>query len=515
MFNIFLKPNFNLIKCFTTKAVNKTAHLEKTIIETKTTPYNIAIDYLQKSLQRNIDFNKNIIEKNGNKKLFYDFTLLKLCQLHNVSLKEIYKLDDKLTLKLDSYKLPTKIYVGLSSGIDSTFSTAILTQLFPGKIIGIYMQNWGQQQDSITETSNKCWEKDIKELESLQRHANLRIDELIVKSFEKEYWMNVFEPFLETYSKGETPNPDIYCNSLIKFKALMEYIDLELEKNNDRDYQLVMGHYCQKLNEKGIHMAFDIKKDQSYYLSRVEPDNLQNCWFPLGHITKKECREYARQLNLPNFEKKDSVGICFVENEKRFNESSHSKGFSNFLSEYIDSKEGDFVSYLPKKLFLDDKNGKIKKHLRNSITKMDSIDNEIGKIVWNFKHNGIHSYTIGQRIQAIIPQIEGFKGKWYLSEKILEKNELVIVNGRDNPKLYRKEIHFKDVFKHYENNDKAEFVFKHRSLHLDEETGVIPLESLSNNSLISGNKCSGVSKGQFIVVYDATTKQVYMNAIIT
>ncbi|OBA25467.1 hypothetical protein HANVADRAFT_3721, partial [Hanseniaspora valbyensis NRRL Y-1626] len=165
MFNILLKPNFNLIKCFTTKAVNKTTHLEKTIIEARTTPYNIAIDYLQKSLQRNINFNKNIIEKNGNKKLFYDFTLMKLCQLHNVSLKEIFKLDDELILKLDSYELPTKIYVGLSSGIDSTFSTAILTQLFPGKIIGIYMQNWGQQQDSITETSNKCWEKDIKELE--------------------------------------------------------------------------------------------------------------------------------------------------------------------------------------------------------------------------------------------------------------------------------------------------------------------------------------------------------------
>lgn len=513
---------FNCSRRLTAFSVkNSTAVVHRTLSSiNKTLPpsYKVALNYLKTALDRNIALNEAIIKTSKNPHFYHDYALLKLCQQHKISLDKIFKMNSQLEKTLRHYKLPSKVYVGLSSGIDSTFSTALLTQLFPGDIIGVYMQNWGQQQDSLTTTTNRCWDKDVKELESLRNHSNMRIDKFIVKSFEKEYWINVFDPFLELYSKGETPNPDIYCNSLIKFKALMEHIDKDLEKNSDRDYLLVMGHYCQKLNETGIHMAYDIKKDQSYYLSRVAPDVLQNCWFPLGHITKKECREYARQLDLPNFDKKDSVGICFVENEKRFNESSHSKGFSRFLSDYIESKEGSFVSFLPSTLFLD-QNGAIKRHLRNSLT-VESIDQKtgIGKVMWKFKHNGLHSYTIGQRIQQVIPQIEGLKGKWYLSDKNLASNELVIVNGRDNPKLFAKEIHFKDPFKHYERNDAkhpATFMFKYRSLHLDLPSGAIPISTISETSLVSANSCSGVSKGQFVVVYDALTRQVHLNGVIS
>ncbi|XBW38017.1 hypothetical protein QEN19_003602 [Hanseniaspora menglaensis] len=477
-------------------------------------------DYLRKSLQRHVDFNQKLIDSSGKNTFCFDFPLLKLCQLHNISLERIFSLDKRLVSKLNNYKLPPKVYVGLSSGIDSTFSTAILSQLYPGKIVGIYMQNWGQQQDTVTSTTDKCWEKDMKDLENLKKHKNLRIDELIFKSFEKEYWINVFEPFLEVYSKGETPNPDIYCNSLIKFKALMEYIDADLEKNKHRDYLLVMGHYARKLSEKDIHMAYDMKKDQSYYLSRVSPKNIKNCWFPLGHITKKECREYAEKFELPNFDKKDSVGICFVENEKRFNESSHSKGFSNFLSDYIESSEGSCVSYVSKKLYLQD-NGKVNRHLRQFISSVESVEgkSDLGKIIWNFKHSGIHTYTIGQRMQAVIPQIDGFKGKWYVSSKDLQQNELVIVNGKEHPDLYKTEIFFRDAFVHKEYNENKHYILKHRSLHLDEPNGGIELKTISGlgdgeGIVVTEKGCSGVSKGQFIVVYDRDSKQVCLNGII-
>ena len=246
-------------------------NITKCLYSTKQNSYlETGIDFLKLSLARSIQTHRDLYSKTN--KHYHDYTLLKLCQHNNVDINELFKVDAELNDKLNDYKLPKKVYVGLSSGIDSTFSAALLSQIYPGEVHGIYMQNWGKQQDSSIRDGKKCYDQDIKELNLLLKKDNaFDVKQFHVKSFEKEYWTSVFEPFLEDFKNGETPNPDISCNSMIKFNALMKYIDEVLEKDNkDKDYLLVMGHYCKRMNKQGIFIAEDVGKDQSYYLSKVD-----------------------------------------------------------------------------------------------------------------------------------------------------------------------------------------------------------------------------------------------------
>lgn len=309
-------------------------------------------------------------------------------------------------------KMPSKfdnIVVGISGGVDSSLCAA----LFAGypNLHGVYMQNWGKDQSLTKPEEEPCYERDWKDAQKVAKHLNIPIDFV---NFEKDYWLKVFEPMLEQYNLGYTPNPDVGCNKFVKFGSLMDHLDEKFGKDN---YWLVMGHYARVLEYENskekdnnhLLRAFYGKKDQSYYLSQVPVSALKQIILPIGHLTKPEVRDMASELNLHTSTKPDSQGICFVNN------SQHGK-FKNFLQEYLPSEPGNIVT----------------------------IDRETGeKKVWG-QHSGLWSYTIGQKIGLSLPQGDPrYQGAWYVSDKRRDTGEIVIVKGRDNEELYSDSVHVK------------------------------------------------------------------------
>ena len=194
-------------------------------------------------------------------------------------------------------------------------------------------------------------------------------------NFVKEYWDKVFTYFLDEYKKGRTPNPDVMCNKEIKFKAFLDYA-IKL----GADY-VATGHYARIIHEE---------KD-----GKIKSVMLKKVLFPIGEYTKPQIREIAEKYNLATAKKKDSTGICFI-GERDFNE---------FLSKYLPAKGGNIV-------------------------------NTEGKILG--KHNGLMYYTIGQRKGIGIGNSkEGTGEPWFVVDKNLETNELIVTQG-DKSVLYSK-----------------------------------------------------------------------------
>lgn len=276
-----------------------------------------------------------------------------------------------------------KIIVGMSGGVDSSVAAHLLKQQ-GHEVIGIFMQNWEDDADSEFCTIKQD------SMDAIAVADVLGIDIEIV-NFAKEYKERVFQYFLTEYQAGRTPNPDILCNSEIKFKAFLEHA-IRL----GADY-IATGHYVSKkstVDGEILCRAVDENKDQSYFLYRLNQQQISKAIFPLGDIIKPEVRKIAAQLNLPNASKKDSTGICFI----------GERPFRQFLSQYMPTKEGNMI----------DKNGKI-----------------MGR------HQGLMFHTIGQRKGL---GIGGAGEPWFVADKNLEKNELLVVQGHDDPLLLKKTL---------------------------------------------------------------------------
>lgn len=296
------------------------------------------------------------------------------------------------------------IVVAMSSGVDSSIAAAIYSS-FPN-VRGVYMRNWSNKQN---DTKN-CDEKDWNDAKKVAKYLNIPIE---MVNFEKEYWLDVFEPMLNNYELGLTPNPDILCNRYIKFGTLKQKLD---EMYGVDNYWLVTGHYSRILQECRtgqfeLLRGIDSSKDQSYYLSQVKPDIMDRTILPIGNFYKREIRQLAKELQLPTADKPDSQGICFVNNSQRGK-------FKTFLKEYLPSKPGHIIT----------------------------IDPQSGhKKVWG-EHGGLWSYTIGQKVGIPMPQGDPeYRGTWFVSDKLRDTNEIMIVRGRDNPKLFRDHVKIIDM----------------------------------------------------------------------
>ncbi|CDO96469.1 unnamed protein product [Kluyveromyces dobzhanskii CBS 2104] len=376
--------------------------------------------------------------------------------------------------------MPSKfdnVVVGMSGGVDSSLSAALFSD-YPN-VHGVYMQNWGKDQSLSRPEDDPCYEKEWKDAEKLANYLNIPIE---FQNFEKDYWFNVFEPMLEQYSIGYTPNPDIGCNQFVKFGKLMNHLDMKFGKNN---YWLVMGHYARVLktdvasHEQQSHLlrGFYHQKDQSYYLSQVSTNALNQMLLPIGNLTKPEVREMAQELGLHTATKPDSQGICFVNN------SQHGK-FKNFLKEYLPTEPGNIVT-------------------------VDEISGE--KEVWG-SHPGIWSYTIGQKIGISLPQGDPrYHGTWYVSEKNKETNEIVIVKGKDNRALFKDYIFVKG-FKALSDIsptetflkdaiDNGELVMQSRSLQTPVKISSIELLNHSEFTLKLQTKERAIAPGQYCCLY--------------
>ena len=275
-----------------------------------------------------------------------------------------------------------RIVVGMSGGVDSSVAAWLLRDQ-GYDVIGLFMKNWEDDDDEQYCTSRQ----DLIDAVSVADLIGIDIEAV---NFSAEYKDRVFSSFLAEYKGGRTPNPDVLCNAEIKFKA---FLDHALQLGADR---IATGHYAQVREVDGLFQllkAEDGTKDQSYFLYRLNQAQLRSTLFPLGAMYKRDVRELAARLKLPNHDKKDSTGICFI-GERPFRE---------FLNRYLPTQPGDMIT-------------------------------PDGNIVG--RHMGLMYYTLGQRQGlGIGGRKEGDGEPWYVSGKDMESNRLTVVQGHDHPAL--------------------------------------------------------------------------------
>ncbi|MDR2220942.1 MAG: tRNA 2-thiouridine(34) synthase MnmA [Methylobacillus sp.] len=276
-----------------------------------------------------------------------------------------------------------KVIVGLSGGVDSSVAALLLKEQ-GFEVIGLFMKNWEDD-----DTDEYCpARQDLIDAAAVADRLGIELEAV---NFSAEYKDKVFSNFLEEYRAGRTPNPDILCNSEIKFRA---FLDHALGMGADL---IATGHYAQVREADGLFQllkAEDGGKDQSYFLYRLNQEQLSKTLFPLGDLYKREVREIARKAGLATSEKKDSTGICFI-GERPFRE---------FLQRYLPVQPGE-------------------------------IRTPEGKVVGH--HNGLMYYTLGQRQGLGIGGSRDGDGEpWFVAGKNMKKNELIVVQGHDHPMLY-------------------------------------------------------------------------------
>jgi tRNA-specific 2-thiouridylase len=288
---------------------------------------------------------------------------------------------------LNTVSARKRIVVGMSGGVDSSVA-ALLLKREGHEVLGLFMKNWEDDDDDQYCASRE----DLIDAVSVAERIGIEIEAV---NFSTEYKERVFSEFLSEYQAGRTPNPDVLCNAEIKFRAFLDHA-LGL----GADY-IATGHYAQVREVDGLYQllkAEDGTKDQSYFLYRLKQAQLAKTLFPLGGLYKREVREIARREGLPNHDKRDSTGICFI-GERPFRE---------FLNRYLPADPGHIYS----------------------------LD---GRLLG--RHMGLMFYTIGQRQGlGIGGQREGEGDAWYVVDKDLKRNRLLVVQGRENRALYSNQL---------------------------------------------------------------------------
>lgn len=345
-----------------------------------------------------------------------------------------------------------KVVLGMSGGVDSSVA-AILLKEQGYDVIGVFMKNWEEKDEN-----GVCMaEEDYKDVIAVAEQLEIPYYSV---NFVKEYWDKVFTYFLDEYKKGRTPNPDVMCNKEIKFRAFLDYA-MKL----GADY-VATGHYARIVHEEKdgkikstMLRGIDDNKDQTYFLCQLSQEQLEKVLFPLGEYTKPQIREIAEKYNLATAKKKDSTGICFI----------GERDFNKFLSQYLPAKGGNIV-------------------------------NTQGKVLGH--HNGLMYYTIGQRKGIGIGNTkEGTGEPWFVVDKDLEKNELIVTQG-DNSVLYSKGLIATDFNFINEVQFPLECTVKFR--YRQKDTKVL-INKLNENEyeVIFDEPQKAVTLGQIVVAYDS------------
>jgi tRNA-specific 2-thiouridylase len=285
-----------------------------------------------------------------------------------------------------------RVVVGLSGGVDSAITAWLLKQR-GCEVVGLFMKNWEDDDNDEYCSSRQDW------IDAASVADVIGID-IEAVNFAADYRERVFAAFLAEYQAGRTPNPDVLCNAEIKFKA---FLDHAMRLGAER---IATGHYarvrriCQPDGALRFELlrGLDPTKDQSYFLHRLSQYQLSRALFPVGALEKREVREIAAKLALPNALKKDSTGICFI-GERPFRE---------FLNRYLPTRPGPIV---------DDRGRRVGEHI------------------------GLAFYTLGQRKGIGIGGTRSGSGEpWFVAAKQRDTNTLVVVQGHDHPLLCSRQL---------------------------------------------------------------------------
>lgn len=230
----------------------------------------------------------------------------------------------QLPLELGSGSAPRKVAVAMSGGVDSAVVAKRLVDQGL-QVFGVFMRNWDETEELAN--SNCSIEHDFQDARRVCRQLDIPLQEA---DFVTQYWQHVFQPFLDKYSQGLTPNPDLVCNRAIKFGPMLRYAELQ------GAHCMATGHYARLLHRPGqgplLLKGVDPLKDQSYFLASVPAAALERCMFPVGNSTKQAIRQEAAEARLPISAKRSSAGICFVGRRK----------FSDFADQYVEPVPGRY-----------------------------------------------------------------------------------------------------------------------------------------------------------------------------
>lgn len=263
-----------------------------------------------------------------------------------------------------------KVFIGMSGGVDSSVSAALLKQA-GYSVTGVFIRVWEPEGYKCT------WREDRRE--AMRVAAALDIP-LVTIDLSKEYEREVVKYMISEYRAGRTPNPDIECNRSVKFGAFYDWA-----MKNGADY-VSTGHYARVDEKNNLLMGRDKNKDQSYFLWTLKSQQLEHCLFPVGEYKKSEVRKLAKKFKLPNFAKKDSQGLCFI----------GKLDVKKFLQKYIKVKPGKVVKIIAGK----------------------------EKIVG--EHDGVWFYTIGEHHHGYIVQKDLKRNILIVSEKpVINSGKLI------------------------------------------------------------------------------------------
>lgn len=348
----------------------------------------------------------------------------------------------------------TRVVVGMSGGVDSSVS-ALLLKRAGYDVVGVFMKNWDDTDENGVCTATTDY-RDVAKVAS-----KIGIPYYSV-NFEKEYWDRVFTYFIDEYKKGRTPNPDVLCNKEIKFRAFTDYAH-----QLGADY-IAMGHYADLHRDEDGNMhlmrATDQNKDQTYFLSQLDHDQLDDVIFPLAKYTKPQVREIARQAGLATANKKDSVGICFIGEDGHFRE---------FLSHYLPAQPGPMMTLDGQK---------------------------VGE------HTGLMYYTIGQRRGLGLGGNAKSNAPWFVVGKDIKKNILYVGQGYENLALYAthleaSDIHWvDDIISRYGDRFRCTAKFRYRQK--DVPVTVELKENRDSLTVYFDDPARAITPGQAVVFYD-------------
>lgn len=355
-----------------------------------------------------------------------------------------------------SDKIKEKVWVGVSGGVDSSVSALVLKKQ-GYDVVGVFIKVY--QPEVVT----FCWRSELLDAKKICKQLKIPF---IFLNLEKQYKKNIFDYMIDSYKKGETPNPDVFCNKFIKFGAFLK----EALKNNASF--VAMGHYARvKFNQDSkkfeLQKGSDRKKDQSYFLSSISQYQLSKALFPISEMKKSEVREIAQENNLLTAQKKDSQGLCFV----------GKVNMREFLQNFVKKKEGKVLN---------------------------TDGEEIGK------HDGAIFYTIGERHGfEIYPEFRTpDTPRRFVLKKDIEENTITVgeKNTQTEKILNKQDVEIKKInwisgmepdFSN--SNTKYSAMIRYRGKNIEVTLEKIPKEKILVRFSESQNS---VAKGQILVMYD-------------